>query len=79
MLQSDWSTAKIIIKPADKNLGIVFMDTGDYIDQCMIQLSSNTYQLVTEKCTKLPLKQGHLFNQDALCGPKGVRNREVAL
>ena len=28
-----------------------------------------------EKCTEQP----HLFYQDTLCGPKGVRNREVPL
>ena len=39
---------KITIKPADKNLGIVIMDTHDYISQCTSHLSSDTYQLVQE-------------------------------
>ena len=28
-------TEQVIIKPADKNLGIVLMDTDDYIRQCI--------------------------------------------
>ena len=32
----------IIIKPADKNLGIVLMNTNDYIHQCMTLLSDTT-------------------------------------
>ena len=39
---------KVIIKSADKNLGIVLMDTDDYIGQCISQLSDiNTYRLAT--------------------------------
>ncbi|MCG8620913.1 MAG: hypothetical protein MJE68_02775, partial [Proteobacteria bacterium] len=41
-------SAKITIKPADKNLGIVIMGTHDYISQCTKHLSSDTYQLVQE-------------------------------
>ena len=41
-------STKITIKPADKNLGIVIMDTHDYISQCASHLSSSTYQLVQE-------------------------------
>ena len=38
----------VIIKPADKNLGIVLMDTDDYIEQCVSHLSDiNTYRLAT--------------------------------
>ena len=38
----------ITIKPADKNLGIVVLDTDDYISQCMAQLSdATTYRLVS--------------------------------
>lgn len=33
----------IIIKPADKNLGIVILNTNDYISECLKHLSSNTY------------------------------------
>ena len=41
-------TDKVIIKPADKNLGIVLMDTDDYIGQCISHLSdTNTYRLAT--------------------------------
>ena len=39
---------RITIKLADKNLGIVVMDTDDYITQCAEHLSSNTYRIVTE-------------------------------
>ena len=36
----------ITIKPADKNLGIVIMDTDDYLAQCSCLLAdSNTYRL----------------------------------
>ena len=39
----------VTIKPADKNLGIVLMNTDDYIQQCMKQLSDKTtYRLATE-------------------------------
>ena len=38
----------VTIKPADKNLGIVIMNTDDYIQQCVAQLSdTTTYQLAT--------------------------------
>ena len=37
---------KVIIKPADKNLGIVLMDTDDYIAQCTSHLAdTTTYRL----------------------------------
>ena len=39
-------TNQITIKPADKNLGVVIMDTTDYLEQCLIHLSSETYQLL---------------------------------
>ena len=35
------------IKPADKNLGIVVLDTKDYINELMAQLTSTTYQSLT--------------------------------
>ena len=44
------STVKevVTIKPADKNLGIVLMNTDDYIKQCMVHLTdSTTYRLAT--------------------------------
>ena len=38
----------LTIKPADKNLGIVLMNTDDYITQCMAHLSdTTTYRLST--------------------------------
>ncbi len=37
---------QITIKPADKNLGMVVLDTSDYLDKCLVHLSSTTYQLV---------------------------------
>ena len=36
----------ITIKPADKNLGIVILDTEDYIDQIISHLSSDTYNMM---------------------------------
>ena len=39
----------ITVKPADKNLGVVIMDTDDYIKQCMQHLTdTTTYRLTTE-------------------------------
>ena len=39
------SKHKITVKPADKNLGVVIMDTDDYISQCTATLSdTNTYR-----------------------------------
>jgi hypothetical protein len=35
----------LTIKPADKNLGIVILNTDDYLEQCLKHLSSPTYQL----------------------------------
>lgn len=35
----------ITIKPANKNLGTVILNTEDYIDQCIHHLSSNSYLL----------------------------------
>ena len=33
----------ITIKPADKNLGIVILNSSDYVDQSLIHLASETY------------------------------------
>ena len=39
----------LTIKPADKNLGIVLMNTNDYITQCLAHLTDrNTYRLTTD-------------------------------
>ena len=39
----------VIIKPADKNLGIVLMNTDDYVTQCLSHLTDKkTYRLITE-------------------------------
>ena len=39
----------IIIKPADKNLGIVLMNTDDYVTQCLSHLTDKkTYRPITE-------------------------------
>ena len=38
----------ITIKPADKNLGIVLLNTEDYVDQCLKHLTTSTYNLVSE-------------------------------
>ncbi len=48
----------ITIKPADKNLGIVLMDTDDYITQCTTQLSNTeTYRQAPEHPTNNIRKQ----------------------
>ena len=40
------SRQKVTVKPADKNLGIVLMNTDDYITQCMLHLTDkSTYSL----------------------------------
>ena len=39
------SRSELTIKPADKNLGIILLDTDDYIKQCMLLLSdTRTYR-----------------------------------
>ena len=39
----------ITIKPADKNLGIVILDTTDYINMCLTHLQDiNTYKIITD-------------------------------
>ena len=38
----------IIIKPADKNLGIVILDRPTYIEQCLVHLSSTSYNLAQQ-------------------------------
>lgn len=38
----------VTIKPADKNLGIVVLDTNDYVNECINHLSSPSYQLVSQ-------------------------------
>ena len=59
------SKSEVTIKPADKNLGVVILNTNDYIQQCMLILSdSNTYRLtssypqeqIREKLTNLLIK-----------------------
>ena len=50
------SRTKITIKPADKNLGTVILDTDDYIKQCMTVLSdTNTYR----QAQSFPCRQIH--------------------
>ena len=51
-------TNTVTIKPADKNLGIVMMDTDDYITQCLKHLTDkNTYRLITTYPTEHIRKQ----------------------
>ena len=39
----------VIIKLADKNLGVVLMDTDDYVTQCLVHLTDNkTYRLIAK-------------------------------
>ena len=50
----------ITIKPADKNLGIVLMDTDNYITQCMSHLTdTNTYAITPTYPTDTILRQLH--------------------
>ena len=42
------TSPSITIKPADKNLGIVILNSKDYVTQCLSHLSSNTYVRVTD-------------------------------
>lgn len=37
------NSPSITIKPADKNLGIVILNSKDYVTQCLLHLSSNTF------------------------------------
>ncbi len=46
----------ITIKPADKNLGLVILNTEDYIDQVITHLSSDTYNMVEQFPTTLITK-----------------------
>ena len=44
----------LTIKPADKNLGVVLMNTEDYIAQCLLHLTDNTtYRPAEEYPTEL--------------------------
>lgn len=42
------NTKDLTIKAADKNLGIVVMNSEDYVDQIISHLSSDTYRIVKE-------------------------------
>ena len=42
------TSPSITIKPADKNLGIVILNSKDNVTQCLSHLSSNTYVRVTD-------------------------------
>ena len=43
----------LTIKPADKNLGIVLMNTKDYVQQCLQHLKTPTYSLTSEFPSRL--------------------------
>lgn len=43
----------LIIKPVDKNLGIVLINTEDYVNQCLQHLTTLTYHLVSEYPSEL--------------------------
>uniref|UniRef100_A0A1X7SQP6 Uncharacterized protein n=1 Tax=Amphimedon queenslandica TaxID=400682 RepID=A0A1X7SQP6_AMPQE len=34
---------KLTIKPADKNLGVVILNSKDYVNQCLLHLASDAY------------------------------------
>ena len=51
----------IIIKPADKNLGIVILDTTTYVAECLKHLSSSAYQLTTSFPTSLKDNLQNIF------------------
>ncbi len=45
---------EITVKPADKNLGIVILDTDDYIQQCSLVLcDQSTYRLTQQHQLKI--------------------------
>ena len=50
--KKDWAAIKdlkkksLVIKPADKNLGIAILNSEDYVSQCLIHLASTTYTRV---------------------------------
>ena len=49
---------RVTIKPADKNLGVVLMDTTDYIQQCLlILLDDNVYKRTPEYPTTIITNQ----------------------
>ena len=54
-IQFKRSRTEVTIKPADKNLGIVLMNTDDCILQCVtlypLSHKQNVYKLYTQKCT----------------------------
>ena len=45
---SSLTSKKLIIKPAEKNLGIVVLNTVDYVNKCLEHLSSETYVRVNK-------------------------------
>ena len=51
----------IIIKPTDKNLGIVIIDTTTYITDCLKHLSSSAYQLTVNFPTSLKDNLQNIF------------------
>ena len=57
----------VIIKPEDKNLGIVLMDADDYIAQCMNHLAdTTTYRLVEHYHKKTTHEYSHQFQATTL-------------
>ena len=51
----DLKRKNLVIKPADKNLGIAILNSEDYVRQCLLHLASTTYTRVETFPT------GHLF------------------
>lgn len=47
----------ITIKPADKNLGIVVLDTDDYLKQCIMHLTNQTIYRVTNIYPEMEITQ----------------------
>ena len=41
-------TKHLTIKPADKNLGLVILNTENYVDQIIVHLASDTYNMVEQ-------------------------------
>ena len=49
----------------------------DCIDFSIKVLQYKVTSLIRTLCTKTTCEIFNIFNQDTLCGPKGVRNRKV--
>uniref|UniRef100_A0A1X7VUX7 Reverse transcriptase domain-containing protein n=1 Tax=Amphimedon queenslandica TaxID=400682 RepID=A0A1X7VUX7_AMPQE len=44
--RSQLKKTDIVIEPADRNLGIVVLNASDYVNQCLLHLSTSTYNKI---------------------------------